>query len=260
MGSGTPAFLTTGTTPTISGTMPDSILLSLIVAAAGFLQGLTGFGFVLIALPLLHFLIPLKTIIPLVCLLALCVSFVLAIQLRRHVNYKDIALLLTGTIPGVPLGVYLLKQVPAQYLSLALGALMIAFTLHQALARPVCRPLGKGCAPAAGFLSGLLSGSIGAGGPPVIIYSTLCPWDKHRSKGTLATYFLISGMVVSGTHAASGLTTAEVVHLFLISLPALAVGILGGTFAYGRISDKGARRLALYLVLALGCLMIVRNL
>ncbi|MDD3313717.1 sulfite exporter TauE/SafE family protein [Pseudodesulfovibrio sp.] len=124
----------------------------------------------------------------------------------------------------------------------------------------MCRPLGRGWTLTAGFISGLLAGSIGAGGPPVIIYSTLCPWDKDRSKGTLAIFFLISGIVVASTHAASGLTTAEVVHLFLISLPALALGILGGTFAYGRISDRDARRLALYLVLALGCLMVWRNL
>ncbi|MEF2231934.1 MAG: sulfite exporter TauE/SafE family protein [Pseudodesulfovibrio sp.] len=239
--------------------MPEILFFSAIIMAAGFLQGLTGFGFVLIALPLLDLFLPLKTIIPLACLLALCISLALSLQLRKHVDLKCITLLFAATLPAVPFGVYLLKHVPAPYLSITLGALMVAFTSHQLLARPAQRDLGTGWTLFAGLISGALAGSIGAGGPPVIIYSTLRPWDKNRAKATLALYFLLSGIFVSSTHAVSGLITDDVIRLFLHALPALAAGIALGSIAYGRISDHGYRRLALVLVLTLGGLMLFRN-
>ena len=240
--------------------MAETLFFWAIILASGFLQGLTGFGFVLISLPLLDLFLPLKTIIPLVCLLALLTSLTLSIQLRSHVEWKSILLLLAATLPAVPAGVYLLKHVPAQYLSIALGTIMVAFTAHQLLVRPVQRDLGVGWTLFAGLLSGALAGSIGAGGPPVIVYSALRTWDKNRAKATLALYFVASGMFVSTTHAVSGLITDEVIRLFLNALPALIAGIVLGTVTYARISDKGYRRLALILVLVLGSLMLFRNL
>lgn len=240
--------------------MIETAALAAIILAAGFLQGLTGFGFALIALPLLDMLIPLKTIIPLVCLLALCISLTLSIQLRRNIHFRCIGLLFAATIPAVPVGVYVLKHIPSEYLAISLGVLMVSFTVYQFLVKPEPRSMGKGWTVVAGFLSGILGGSIGAGGPPVIIYSAMQPWSKDQAKGTLAFYFLISGITVSSMHAASGLITQEVLHLFLVSLPSMAVGIFLGLFVYTRISDGGYRKLAFVLVFILGCMLLRNNL
>lgn len=239
--------------------MIDTIALTLIVLAAGFLQGLTGFGFVLIALPLLGLFLPLKTIIPLLIMLALCISFYLSIQLRRSIRFRNIVTLFIATLPGIPLGVYTLQRVSPQTLSLGLGLLMISFTSYQLLATPKPRPLGTWSSLLAGVLSGILAGSIGAGGPPVIIYSALQPWSKDESKATLAFYFAVTGLIVSINHAITGLITEEVLHYFLISLPALLVGIILGVFGYKHISDHGYRKLAFILVFLLGCMIIYRN-
>ena len=240
--------------------MIETIALAFIILAAGFLQGLTGFGFVLIALPLLDMFIPLKTIIPLVCLLALFISLTLSIQLRKAIVFSNIALLFAATVPAIPIGVYVLKHVPPQYLGIALGLLMISFTAYQLLANPVPRHLGHPWTVLAGFLSGVLGASIGAGGPPVIIYSATQPWEKDRAKGTLAFYFLVSGAMVSSMHAASGLITREVLRLFVLSLPSMFIGILIGLYAYSRLSDAHYRKLAFVLVLGLGCMLLYNNL
>lgn len=239
--------------------MFETIALTSIVVVAGFLQGLTGFGFALIALPLMGLFMDIKISIPLIILLALCISVTLSIQLRSSINLKSIYALMAATIPGIPLGVYTLKHIPAEYLAMSLGVLMIAFTSYQLLAKPAPRHLGIFSTALAGFLSGVIGGSIGAGGPPVIIYSTMQPWSKDQAKATLAFYFTISGILISMTHAYSGLITQEVMHLFLISLPALVIGIFLGTFTYTRLSDHGYKKLAFILVFILGCTMIYKN-
>lgn len=239
--------------------MLETIALATIVLIAGFLQGLTGFGFGLIALPLLGFFIGIKTIIPLIILLALFISLTLSIQLRSSIHLKSIYALMAATIPGIPLGVYTLKHVSAADLSIGLGILMIAFTSYQLWIKPKPRELGLAPTLLAGFVSGVVGGSIGAGGPPVIVYSTLQPWSKDQAKATLAFYFFVSGGCIALTHAFSGMITSEVRHLFLISLPALAVGIFAGTKAYTKLSDHGYKKLAFVLVFILGCMMVYKN-
>ncbi|MEF2145901.1 MAG: hypothetical protein V3573_10680 [Desulfovibrionaceae bacterium] len=54
--------------------MTELAALCLITACAGFVQGLSGFGSVLLSLPLLSFFLPIKTVIPLVALLAFCIN------------------------------------------------------------------------------------------------------------------------------------------------------------------------------------------
>lgn len=240
--------------------MLETLALAAIILAAGFLQGLTGFGFGLITLPLLAIFIPLKTIIPLICLLALVISLTLSMQLREAIDFRSIGLLLTATVPAVPLGVKMLKHIPAQYLGLSLAVLMISFTCYLLLFKQEPRPLSRRWALLAGFLCGILGGSIGAGGPPVIIYAAIQPWNKDRAKATMACYFLISGAVISATHAAYGLITSDVLHHFVISLPSMVIGILLGLYSYNRISDVGYRKLVLILVFALGCLLLYNNL
>jgi len=239
--------------------MLETIALTTIVVVAGFLQGLTGFGFVLIALPLLGLFIGIKTIIPLVILLALCISMTLSVQLRSSINLKSIYGLMAATIPGIPLGVYTLKHIPAEMLAIIVGIIMVAFTSYQLLAKPTAKQLGIPSTILAGFVSGVLAGSIGAGGPPVIVYSSLQPWTKDQAKATLAFYFAICGAMVSITHAYTGLITQEVLKLFLISIPALIVGILLGSIAYKKLSDHGYKKLAFIIVFILGCMMIYKN-
>ncbi len=239
--------------------MFETIAIASIVVLAGFLQGLTGFGFGLIALPLLGLILPIKTVIPLVVMLAMGVCITLSIQLRASIRVRNIVILTIATLPGIPLGVFALKHISPHSISILLGVIMISFTAYQFIAKPALRELGLPSTITAGFLSGLLGGATGAGGPPVIIYSTLQPWSKDETKATLAFYFLITGLSIVATHAYSGLITSEVINYFTVSLPALAVGIFLGTFAYKHISDHGYRKLALVLVFLLGCMMVLKN-
>lgn len=239
--------------------MFEPLALILIVTFAAFLQGLTGFGFGLIALPLLGLFIPLKTIIPLVLMLALFICITLSVQLRHSINWKIVTILSVSTIPGIPLGIYILQSIQSQPLALALGVLMVAFTAHQLFATPSPRPLGTPYAVASGFACGVLTASISAGGPPAIIYATLQPWSKDETKGTLAAYFFFSGGAAIASQAYTGFVTSDVISYFVQSLPALIIGILAGTYTYKLLSDNKYRKLTQVLVLLLGCMMIYKN-
>jgi len=239
--------------------MIETICFALIVISAGFLQGLTGFGFGLIALPLLSLFLPIQMIVPLVIMLALFINLTLAVQLRRSAHMKTIATLLIGTLPGIPMGIYMLKHVPPAYLAIMVGVLMVSFTSYQLFAKPAPRPLGLPVTLFAGLTSGVLTGSLSTGGPPIIVYMAMQPWTKDEAKGSLACYFLISGIVTVSSHAASGIITRDVMVHFAYMLPAMLAGVYSGMYTYKRISDHGYRKLAIILVLLLGIMMVARN-
>ena len=230
--------------------MADNIYFHLIILAAGFTQGFTGFGSALIMLPLLTMLLGVKTVVPLVILLGLCINVMLLPQVFRYIDWKRIITLLTANVPGILVGVYILKTMSTGFLELVIGVLLVAFPSYLMSRGVPQQEVARGWVWPVGFLSGVLGGSVGAGGPPVIIYTAMQPWGKHVIKSTLVGFFLLTSIVASVAQAAGGLVTREVLSLFASGLSALVMGVFAGSYLFGRV-DSGAYRKALNVLLIL---------
>lgn len=231
-----------------------------IAALAGFTQGLSGFGSVIVSIPLLALFLDIKTVIPLANILALFLSLYLFIQLHRHFLWKEVAALLLASLPGMLSGVYILNMVEARLLEIIIALVLLGFSLHYLLAAGSKREVSTWWAWVAGFFSGCLGGSTGMVGPPVIIYSSLQPWGKDTTKSTLVAYFLAAGLGIALLHAATGLLTGEVLKLNAAALPAFALGAFAGTLCYARIGTRGYRKVITFLILLLGIITLSRAL
>lgn len=238
--------------------MFETVSLCAIIFVAAFFSGLSGFGFALIALPLLTFFLDLQTIVPLMVMLGVSTSLTNTILLRRSILFGKIGLLMAGALAGTPAGAYCLGHVPAHWLGMGLGAVMVAAMGYQFWAKPEPRRLGFAPTILAGGVSGLLSGSIGAAGPPVIVYSSIQPWTKDQSKGVMACYFTLVGIYTLIMFIATGLATSKALSLYPLLLPALALGLFLGGRLYARITDHGYRKMVLAMVFVLGWVMIVK--
>ncbi len=240
--------------------MRTYVLLSVVTFLAGFTQGLSGFGSVLLALPLLTLFIDVKSVIPLVALYGVAMTILLLVQLRSHLEWKKIYPLLIGSLPGIPIGVYLLKKMDPAMIQAVLGAVLLSYALFGLFYRPVVKSMKQHWVYITGFLAGCLGGALGASGPPVIVYTSLQPWRKDTIKVTLQGYFVVSGLLVVFFQTLGGLTTAAVWHLFFISIPALILGTYAGSFFYGKISEDRYRIIMLILLGCLGVFMMLRSL
>ena len=234
------------------------LLTSLIIAFAGFTQGLSGFGSVIITLPLLALFLNIKTVIPLAGLLSLCISLILTVQLRHHLKRAAMLPLLIASVPGIPLGVYMLKTVDSRILELLAGGILVLYSAWRFRGMKA-EPSLKACwAYLAGFSAGCLGGSTGANGPPVIIYASLQPWNKDEIKSTLAGYFFITGIGISALHGLNGLITREVLNLSLIALPSLLLGVLAGSLCYRKVDTVSYRKAPTVMLLILGLIMLFK--
>lgn len=238
--------------------MQTYVLICLIVFFAGFTQGLSGFGSILLSLPLLAIFLDIKIVIPLVALIALCITIILFIQLWEHLDWKKIYPLFLGALPGIPLGVFFLKKLDKDLIQWILGVILISYSLYSLFFRSTNKRMRKGWGYLFGFFSGCLGGALSAAGPPVIAYMSIQTWSKDTIKVTLQGFFLVSGAIVVFFQALSGLTTIVVLRYFLVSLPLMFLGTYTGSIFYGKIREEHYKRVILILLAFLGGFMIYR--
>jgi uncharacterized membrane protein YfcA len=233
------------------------LIAGFIFLLAGFVQGLTGFGSALVAIPLLSFILDLKTAVPLCMLNGLIITSYLALSLRRHLDRNKILPLLIGALPGIAAGVYLLKEVDGSFLRYGIGVLLIGYSLYNLIINP--RPLnpGKTWGYLAGFLTGAIGAAFSAGGPPAIIYTTLTSWKKDEIKATLTGFFVVNGYITAMLHAAAGITTLNTLKIFAMTAPFVLIGTAAGIRVSGRVNRETYLKLIYFFLAGMGVMMIL---
>ena len=112
-----------------SGLLPSLAICS-VALLAGFIQGLSGFGSVLVALPILVLFLDFDLAVPLASIWGMTINTILLLQLRAHLRLKNILPLTLAAIPGIPLGVYILVNANTRLLEMLLGVLLLVFSLY----------------------------------------------------------------------------------------------------------------------------------
>lgn len=230
--------------------------IALIFLLAGFIQGVSGFGSALVAIPLLVYFIDIKEAVPLCILSSIFITTYLVYQLRSHLDKKKILPLCLGSIPGICIGATLLKTVPSSTIRLILGVLLALYATYSLLCSPKPRKLNKMWGYLAGFMSGSIGAAFSAGGPPSIIYATLSDWDKHTIKATLTGFFFFNSLLVAAAHAVTGMTTVSVMYHLLIAAPAVLIGTALGSFCYSFFRRDVYLRIIFLFLIFMGLMMV----
>jgi uncharacterized membrane protein YfcA len=233
------------------------ILISFIFFLSGTIQGVTGFGSSLIAMPLLTLFLDVKTAVPLCVLQSMLITSYLSLSLKNNMENEKILPLLLGSLPGIYFGATFLKNIESDIIKLLLGILIISYSIYLLLFKPRAKKLHKAWAYVAGFGTGFIGSAFSAGGPPAIIYTTLTGWSKVDIKATLTGFFLASAVITASVHAATGLTTLAVMKYFLASFVFVLAGVYTGIHLYRRITTESYIRAILVLLIILGGLMSV---
>lgn len=231
------------------------VCISLIFVLAGFVQGMTGFGSALVAMPLLSLWIDIKSAVPLCTLNSLVITSYLALRMKQHLDRKKILPLCVAAIPGMIAGITLLKKVSSVTISMGLGGLLVAYSFYNLFFKIRQRKLHPLWSYLAGFSSGAIGAAFSAGGPPTIIYATLSDWGKDEIKATLTGFFLFNSYMNAAAHAVSGLTTAPVLALFIYTAPCVFVGTVLGSHYYGRIETTVYLKVIFIFLIIMGIMM-----
>jgi len=221
-----------------------------------------GFGSGLIAVGTLALLFPeIRDVVVLLLLVNLPAEASVAFAARREIRWRSAVGLLAGIVPGVTVGTHVLKVASPVLVLTALGGFLVLVSLvFLRLPNGARVHWPRWITPPTGFVSGVLTGLFGTGGPPLIIFYHLSDLPKSVFRGTLMAIFLVMTLLRVVNYAAQGLLTAPRLWSGVALLPVALVGAWIGQRIHIRLSEPVFRRLVAVLLGVTGLLLLVRNL
>src|SRR5882762_10615218 len=230
--------------------------------AAGFVHGLSGTGYALVALGFWLQAISPVTAAPLVALCSVCAHVQALPAIWRGVRWSRLWPFLAAGLLGVPLGTALLEHVRVQPLKLGVGVLLIFYSAWMGFVRrpPIVTGGGRVADAAAGFAGGVMGGMASLSGPVPTIWVQLRGWNKHEQRGVNQPF----NMAVLAAALLSAGVAGFLDRIFLIwaviTLPTTLIGARLGLMLYGRVDEVGFRRIVLVLLGLSGATLIASSL
>ena len=238
---------------------PSSLGFCLIAVLAGaILKGYTGFGASMLWVTSLSLVLPPLEVVPMVLIFEVATSIYLLPVLWRQVEWKSIAVLLIGTWATTPIGIHVLSSLPPAPIRLALGIVVTVAAILILRGFAMTRVPGNSATLAVGGAAGLLNGSMGIVGPPVILFYFSSPIGVAVGRASIVTYFIGTDSVATAMFAARGLIEAEVLWRTVVFLPVLFAGVALGNREFLKTDPETFKRIAMLVLIALALALLVR--
>ena len=236
---------------------PQILYALLIVLCGGLLQGTVGFGFGLLAVPLLLTVgFPMPTVL---AISAICT----AVQagngvhhLRHAVPWKLVGVSMVLRSVTMLLGIWVLWALvsgPVFMIKFWIGLVLLVFLVLQAAWQPRPREKLHGAWSAAAFLgSGFTGGLCSMGGPPLVLWVMAHDWPTDRTRGFLfASFASMVPVQLAALYWTFGHDVTRGMLLGLALAPAVFVGSVVGLRAGSRLSKRLLRITAFVILFAI---------
>jgi uncharacterized protein len=220
-----------------------------VVLLASMVQSTTGFGFSLLAVPLLSLAVPTEIAVVLAATLGTLTSSVQAIGEREHGDRPTILRMLVGAAFGAPFGLILLSLASNQQLKFGLAAVVIAFLIINLRGITIERG-SRVVDVAAGAVSGVLNTSLSTNGPPLVMALHARHLAPSVFRATISAVFAGTGVITLGLFLASGRYSSDVRELLLVAVPAMVIGYAIGARIRPHIDPPRFRQAVMVLLSA----------
>lgn len=234
----------------------DLVLIGIAVFFSSLVQTVTGFGFSLLAVPIMSMVVPTELAVVLSATLSTFTSGGQAWSERHHGDRPTIKRLVLASFVGMPFGLAILMVASSQQLKIGLAAVIILFlivNLRGFRLENASTPVDVG----AGFVAGILSTSLSTNGPPLVMALHARHFAPEVFRGTISVVLVSLSVVSLGLFAATGYFTTDVAWSLLVAGPALVVGFFIGHRVRGNINPARFRGLVTLLLGATAVVTIV---
>ncbi len=229
---------------------------------AGFVQGLSGFAFGMVAMSLWVWTLEPRLAAVLAVFGALTGQVIAAVTVRRGFDARRLWPFVLGGLLGVPLGVLLLPRLDVEAFKGVLGTLLVLWCPAMLMAKNLPRITrgGRLADGVVGLAGGVMGGMGGFTGTLPTLWCTLRGFDKEAQRAVIQNFNLSMLTVTMGTYVATGLVTREMLPLFALVAPAMLVPVLLGARLYTGISEARFRQIVLGLLTVSGIVLLASSL
>ena len=234
--------------------LQELIFVAFLVFISAAVQGVLGFGFAVIASPIIVQINP--SLVPqLLSLLGFPLALRVFFREKSKVNWSPLKFLIVGRIIGGPIGLYFLTTLDPEPLSIAVGVIVLSAGLGSYFGWNVKRN------PMNSFTAGTLSGIFGMiaaiGGPPVAILYRGTKGDEFRP--SLNAVFTLGIVITLSLLVVTGNLYADHLILFLLLIIPVLLGIRFSTSIFSMVSDTLIANMVTYFSIISGVVVICRS-
>jgi uncharacterized membrane protein YfcA len=224
-------------------------LVVVVATGAAFNQAIVGFGFSLLAVPLLSVATPASRAVVIVSLIGVPVTVVMAIRHRDDAEWAAARAITLASLAGMPLGLVVLTIMSDSGLRFIIGGVVLVLATLIASGLRIHRGI-RVVNLVTGFVSGALSTSTGTNGPPLVVGLRARGLSAQQFRATISVVFAVSGVVSLVLFAAVGRIDGDALSSAALGYPFVALGWFVGDRLAPRVNERFFGRLVVALLYA----------
>jgi uncharacterized membrane protein YfcA len=236
------------------------LLGGLVIFVTHALEAITGFGCTVLALPFITALFGFKSGVMTLTILAWILALYIVITKRKNIDFKQFGIIVTFVLLGLPIGIYLFRNVNSAFLKKVLAVFIIIASAIQLYAfffpARANKKLPRWAAFFLLFLGGIVHGMFASGGPLVVLYAAEALPDKGKFRATLCLLWTTLNTILIGTYIFSGTITTATMGRTASMLPFLGLGILAGELIHHRVEPRIFKLIVFTMLFATGVIML----
>ncbi len=221
------------------------------IFVAAVVRGFSGFGFSLLAVSALSLVYPPAQIVPSIFLLEVAASLHLLPSIWQQIHWASLKPLILGCLIATPFGVWLLANINAQAMQIAISAFVLVSVTLMWTGFNLRHQPGPIASASVGAASGLANGAFGIGGPPVVLFYFASPAGVIAGRASLIAFFLATDVIGLANLSIQGLVTEATLLRALAFLPALLAGVWLGARSFAGTDQDTFRKRVLLLMAVL---------
>lgn len=214
-------------------------------------QTVVGFGFALLAVPVLVLRVDVQNAVVLSAVLGTVSSGLRSRSLKVHRDKRLVSLYVWSAVVGAPFGLLLFLFADLRVLKMLIG--ISVFVGIGVLVRGAdLRHVGPNLERLMGFVSGVLLTSTSTNGPPLVLGLQSRKIEPDVFRATIATIFFVLGLGSVVIFALVGHLTRPVLGYSIAALPTVVIANRLGLMSARKVSPILFRRLVIGLLVIAG--------
>ncbi len=242
----------------------DMVLLSIVslaVFASTAFQAVAGFGYAIVAAPILVPLLGVKETVVFLLVGSIYMRIYMMYSVRHDFHFDMVKRIFAGAMVGAVPGSLFLRNVDAKGLEILLGislilaVIFLSFNFRWHTGHPHWEQF------CFGIMGGFFNASTAIGGPVIVLYMLNAQVPKVEMRANLTLYFFISNLWSMTIWFLMGnITWHNLVGLPMWTLPASFLGVYVGNKIFRYVNQHLFNRIAILLILFCAINMIIKAL
>ncbi|MGI9374177.1 MAG: sulfite exporter TauE/SafE family protein [Hyphomicrobiales bacterium] len=243
----------------IDGGPASLAIFAIVMVAAGFVRGYSGFGSAAVIVTALSPFYPPILIVPLAVLVEVFASLLMVRSVRGQIDWSLLKFIVIGALVGSPIGLMTHFYLSEDAVRLTIQGFVLIIAIALLAGWSLKSEPGKGGLFGVGILSGIANTAASLGGLPVALFLVASAKKPQLLRATMVVFFFFVNAITITLMVSTGVMGFESVKLLAVGALPFALGIYAGSKFFSGAKEATFRKIVIALLIALALIGITRT-